>query len=241
MNTEEHLVESASGEYIRKIWLLRGAQAQPQPLCVFLDAEYYLDRMDTLSILSDLQTHSPFSAVTCVFVSHGGETARHSDYICNDRYAQYIAEDVIGWVRQHCDGISEKDHLICGLSLSGLASAYLALTYPQQFPRALCQSGSFWWNSEWLAQHAVSKFAARGKFWISVGDQEVATGISHPPSGIRQEVSQIVATEAIVRELKALGASVHYHLFAGGHQTAAWQAELPTAPGWLLQSTMLTP
>jgi enterochelin esterase-like enzyme len=235
MTLEEHLVESASGEYSRKLWLLPGAQTQPQTLCVFLDAEYYLDRMETLSLLSDLQTHDLFSTVTWVFVSHGGQPARHSDYICNNRYTRYIAEDVVGWVCQQCNGIAARDHLICGLSLSGLASAYLALMYPQQFSRALCQSGSFWWNREWLARNAVSEFAAQGKFWISVGDEEVATGIAHPPSGMLQEVSQLVAVESIVRELKAMGATVHYHLFAGDHQIAPWQAELPSALGWLLQ------
>jgi enterochelin esterase family protein len=162
MTLEEHLVESTSGEYSRKLWLLPGAPAQPQTLCIFLDAEYYLDRMETLSLVSDLQTHDLFSAVTWVFVSHGGQPARHSDFICNDRYTQYIAEDVVGWVRQQRDGIAATDHLICGLSLSGLASAYLALTYPQQFSRALCQSGSFWWNREWLVQNwSLAKIGKR--------------------------------------------------------------------------------
>lgn len=246
MNMEECLVESASGEYSRKVWLLPGAQTLPQTLCVFLDAEYYLDRMETLPLVSDWQAHAAFSAVTWVFVSHGGQAARHSDFVCNARYARYIAEDVLGWVRQHCDQrcvrIAERDHLVCGLSLSGLASAYLALTYPQTFSRALCQSASFWWNREWLrewlAEPAASQRAAgavRGRYWLSVGDQEVTAGISHPPSGMLQEVSQLLAVENLVGTLKAAGATVHYHRFAGGHQTAPWREELPSALEWLLQ------
>jgi enterochelin esterase family protein len=234
---EEHMIESACGEYTRNLWLVPSVQARPQTLCVFLDAEYYLERMETLSLVSDLQAHDRFSAVTWVFVSHGGQPARHSDYICNSRFARYIAEDVIGWVRRKCAGVVEGDHLICGLSLSGLASAYLALTYPQQFSRALCQSGAFWWNREWLARNAISESAAQGRFWISVGEEEVETGIAHPPSGMLQEVSQLAVVENVVRELEAIGATVHFHRFAGGHQTAPWQAELHAALGWLLQPT----
>jgi enterochelin esterase-like enzyme len=121
--------------------------------------------------------------------------------------------------------------------LSGLASAFTALTYPELFPKALCQSGSFWWNDEWLRRNARSLFSRPAKLWMSVGDQEREFGVAHQPSGMRQEVSQIEATERIAAELQTLGCPVHHHLFAGGHAFAPWKEELPSALKWLLAET----
>ncbi|MEJ0000578.1 MAG: alpha/beta hydrolase-fold protein [Verrucomicrobiota bacterium] len=42
---------------------------------------------------------------------------------------------------------------MAGISLSGLASAYLTLTRPTVFSHCLSHSGSFWWNDEWLTMH----------------------------------------------------------------------------------------
>ena len=237
MNLEEHVVESTSGEYARKVWLMKGAMAKTQRLCIFLDAEYYLGRMDAPALLSDLQAREVLPALTCLLVSHRDSAARHTDYTCSENFSRFIAQDLIAWVRKTSAGISEHGNLICGLSLSGLASAYLALTYPQLFPYALCQSGSFWWNDEWLARTAKTYSSAPGKFWISVGDREVDAGVTHAPSGMVQGVSQIAAAERIVEELKGMGASVNYHLFSGGHEFAPWKQELPAALRWLLGQT----
>lgn len=217
MKPEEHVLESAYGKFTRKVWLVRGAQGEQSKLCVFLDAEYYLDRMDALSILDDLQAQNRIPALTYAFVSNQDHAARHEDYACNRRYARYIAEDLFRWAAGQCPGISPEDNLICGLSLSGLASAHIALTHPHRFSRGLCQSGSFWWNDEWLARNVDARRRTAGRFWLSVGDQETQCGITHPPSGMRQDVSQIAAVQNLAGALEANGATVHLNLFAGSH------------------------
>ena len=234
MSLEEHLVESSSGEYARKVWLLRGETLEPTKLCVFLDAEYYLHHMETPAALRDLQTRGAIPPVTCLFVSHGNGEARHHDYTCNDRYARFIAEELLNWAKDKAIGISERGNVVCGLSLSGLSSAYLSLAYPALFPSALCQSGSFWWNEEWLCKSISSFSPLRRKIWISVGNKETEEDVSHPPTGMLQAVSQITATENIVKELRANGTLVNYHPFSGGHETACWKKELPSALPWLI-------
>lgn len=234
MKLEEHIVKSSSGEYSRKVWLLNGAKGATQKLCLFLDAEYYLNKMDAVPMLIDLQASGAIPLATCLFVSHVNGEARHADYTCNPSYARFIAEDIVHWAKERNEGISEYDNLICGLSLSGLESAYLTLTCPELFPYALCQSGSFWWNKEWLLGQAKSLSNKRSRLWISVGDQERESGVSHQPTGMRQEVSQVDATENIVEELKLLGYGVSYHLFSGGHDTVPWKEELPSALKWLI-------
>jgi enterochelin esterase-like enzyme len=70
---------------------------------------------------------------------------------------------------------------------------------------------------------------------MSVGDMETDTNVSHPPSGLHQTVSQIVAVEAAVAALEAAGADVHFNRFHGGHSFAPWRNELGEALQWLLR------
>lgn len=205
---ETHEIASACGTYKRQVWLAENPSTRW--LCVFLDAELYLNRVEALEVAREFGT--------CLFVSNLNMEARHYDYTCNPDYAEFIVEDVL------CRFGGKEKTLLAGLSLSGLAAAHLALTYPSRFDAILCQSGSFWWNDEWLTTQARKG----GRFWLSVGDQETDCGISHPPTGLRQEVSQM---ESVKRAAEALGA--HLSIFEGGHDPARWKRELPEALAWL--------
>jgi enterochelin esterase-like enzyme len=186
--------------------------------------------VDALPILNELQASGVIPPLTCLFISSVGAAERHADYTCNDRYAKFIAEDVVRWARERNGGIQSHDNIVCGLSLSGLASAYVTLRYPAVFSFALCQSGSFWW----LKDKDVSLPRTKAKFWLSVGDKETTTGLTHAPSGLFQEISQIDGVERAVRQLEALGATVKYNLHPGPHSTAPWREELPDALKWLI-------
>jgi len=234
MPLEQHLIRDSTGQYERTAWLLRGPSDRPHRLCIFLDAEHYLRDMDASPILIDLQARGEIPPVTCVFISHASGAARHEDLTWNDRYTRFIGEDVVQWANQHQPNLRSSDNVICGLSLSGLAGAHVALKYPQTFAYSLCQSASFWWKNAWLMEQFQALGPTRTRFWLSVGTEETAVGVSHPPSGLRQDMSQIEGVENAARQLKAIGAAVHYHLFTGGHAIAPWKAELPDAFRWLL-------
>ena len=234
MQLEEHIVTSRSGDYSRKVWLASGTTAGPRKLCVFLDAEYYLDKMDMLPTLLALQSDGRVPPLDFLFVSNVDSAARHADYTCNPRFTEFIARDVVDWAQTRNNEIAASENVICGLSLSGLASAYLSLTHPDLFPYSLCQSGSFWWNKEWLRGQARALSSEPVKLWISVGDKERDTGISYPPSGMRQDVSQVEAAEKMADELRTLENDLHYHLFSGGHELEPWKQEVPAALKWLI-------
>lgn len=234
MRLEEHVIQSSSGKYSRNAWLLNNDTEEDTILCVFLDAEYYLNHLQASQVIEDLRQQNILPPLTCIFVSNLDAEARHYDYACNDRYSNFIAYDVLQWTKQKVGSIRLYDNLICGLSLSGLASAYLALTYPRVFSQALCQSGSFWWNQEWLVSNIALETDARSRFWISVGDQEVETDVSHSPTGLYQEASQLAANKRMADALNEAGVSIHYHLYAGGHEIKPWQEELPAALKWLI-------
>ena len=203
-------------------------------LGVFLDGGYYVNRMHAPATLEALQKEGMIEPMTCLFVSHVDGTARHEDLTCNPDYAAFIARDVVGWMRARRPQLVKGGHLIAGPSLGGLASAFIALQHPHVFAGCLSQSGSFWWQEEWLTKHLQEMPHSQLRFWLSVGDQETASGVSHPPTGLRQEVTQVAACERFAKALAMKHHRVLYRVFEGGHEFGPWRDELPNALQWLL-------
>lgn len=235
MNLQEHFIQSSSGQYFRNVWVLEPVDANPTRLAVFLDGEFYVNRMEAPAMIRKLQERGVIPPMTCLFVSHVDGAARHQDLICNPGFTDFLALDLVSWIRKQYPTLSENDHLIAGPSLGGLAAAFTALIHPQIFPRCLSQSGSFWWKDEWLTSTLVPISSPNSKFWLSVGDQETSFGVSHQPTGLLQEVSQIEACERFAKALMARHHPVHYRVYEGGHEFKPWQEELPEALQWLLQ------
>ncbi len=219
-------------DYSRAAWFMPGP-SEKHPLCVVLDGEHYLKSMNMLSILKESVASGRIPKMSVVFVSHNGAQSRHEDYTCNDRFARYIAEDVVSWAQGQVGSISGEGNLICGVSLSGLASAHIALKFPRVFSSALCQSGSFWWNRKHFAKLPSKHAPIESRFWLSVGDKETDENVFHPPTNMHQEFSQIVGAQSAVAALKSTGAKVNYQLLRGGHEFGPWTAELGEALQWL--------
>lgn len=237
MNVSEHIVQNADETFCRKVWLLEPAGGYPQGIAIFLDGEFYVHRMDAPATLHELQSQGELPPLVCVFVSHVDGAARHLELTCNLDFAGFIAKDVIAWLRQRYSELSKDGHLICGPSLGGLASAFTALNYPEVFSRCLSQSGSFWWNDEWLTSKLGELPPSQLKIWFSVGDHETSAGVSHAPTGMRQEVTQIAACERFAAAMQERHHTVHHRVYEGGHDIKCWQAELPDALRWLLSAS----
>lgn len=234
MADEELTIHSTAGAYERAAWLVAGPPAE-HSMCVLLDGEYYRDKVDALPIFEALMQHGHIPPMTLVFVSNGGAAARHADYIGDPQFTRFIAEDVVSQVRARVPSVSAEGHVVCGLSLSGLAAAHVALRYPARFPAALCQSGSFWFEPDAFAHLVRQRRPVNTRFWLSVGDEETATDVRHPPSGLFQGMSQIAGVERARSVLEETGGDVHYHHYRGGHAFEPWRAELGDAVPWLLR------
>jgi enterochelin esterase-like enzyme len=224
---EEHTVSDSAMGYSRLIRLLRGPANHPQRLCLFLDGELYLQKMKIAPVLEDLNKRGALPPVTFAFIDHLNMKARERDYTCNNQFGSFIGQKVIPWLQQEISGLRPGHHLIGGLSLSGLASAWLALQYPEHFRYCLSQSGSFWWNDQFFAKMAAQRAPIATRFWLSVGDQE--TEADDPP-----EVSQIEGVKNVHQVLNSLGATVHYNEYDGGHDLKYWRAEVEQSLNWLL-------
>lgn len=234
MLAEEMSIKSTEREYVRSAWLFEGPQTD-HSLCVLLDGEFYRDKVHALPVFSTLMQRGSIPPMTMVYVSHGDAAARHTDYVGDPQFARFIAEDVVSRARARVPSLSAERHLICGLSLSGLAAAHIALLYPTRFPAALCQSGSFWFEPEAFAQLAKQRPPVNSRFWLSVGDEETDVNVSHPPTGLFQGISQIAGVERARVALEESGGEVNLHRYRGGHAFEHWRAELSDALPWLLR------
>lgn len=232
----DHTLTSTDGRYQRTVrWMTPPSGEAPRSIAVFLDGEYYIDHMDAVATICHLWETGEMPPVACVFVSHVNPAARHADMPCNPDYARFVAQDVIGYMRETIPGLSESGHLVAGPSLGGLAATFATLLHPEVFSRCLCHSGSFWWNDGWLPTHAADFQIPAARFWMSVGAKEHQSGISHAPSGMRQDIPQITACKAMADALAAHGHAMHYHFHDGGHEIRPWREELPSALAWLYQ------
>lgn len=230
---EEHTITDTTTGYTRLLRLQRGPSDEPHRLCLFLDGELYWRDMDAIPLLNALMENRSLPPMTLALVGHVSAAARHEDYICNERYSRFIGTTVMDWLKKEIPSLQNQDHVLVGLSLSGLMAVYQTLQQPQHFGCCLSQSGSHWWKPEWFADMTRTKAPLAARFWLSVGDQETAVNVKHPPSGLVQEISQIVGVEKTARLLKEMGGTVHYHQFNGGHSFDRWRNELSEALPWL--------
>ena len=231
---EEHVIADDTTDYTRLLRLQRGPANLPHRLCLFLDGEHYWRDMDAIPLLNDLLQKRDLPPMTVALVGHVSGAARHEDYTCNERYAHFIGDTVVPWLKKEVSGLHDDGHIICGLSLSGLMAVYQTLRYPQHFAGCLSQSGSHWWKHEWFAEMARQQAPLAARFWLSVGDQETDVHVKHPPTGLLQEISQIAGVEKAVQTLGEIGGTVHYSQYHGGHSLQCWRNELGAALLWLV-------
>jgi iron(III)-enterobactin esterase len=70
------------------------------------------------------------------------------------------------------------------------------------------------------------------EYWISVGSRETETGMSHPPSGMVQELSQIAGCALACAAFRDRRYSISYREYDGGHDPECWREDLALALPW---------
>jgi S-formylglutathione hydrolase FrmB len=68
-----------------------------------------------------------------------------------------------------------------------------------------------------------------------VGSRETEAGVSHPPSGLRQGLTQVAGCLGAVAALRTKGYSVSYREYDGDHDPDRWRDELSGALPWVLR------
>lgn len=203
-------------------------QKQAYPLLIFFDGEDYLRLMAAARLLDALIAARAIAPVVALFVHNDDPNQRATELPCNAAFAAFVADELLPFARAHYRLTTEAG--LAGSSFGGLASSFIALTYPDRFSKVLSQSGSFWWNFPashaaydgsdnpgWLRRRYTQRPVANTQFYLSAGIFESS------PEG-----DGVLDQNRLQRDvLRGLGYSVAYQEFVGGHDHLAWRATLP--------------
>jgi enterochelin esterase-like enzyme len=191
------------------------------PLVVAFDAESVTGLVPLPLILDELIAAKRIPPVVALLI---GNVDRTHDLKPNAPFTDFVALDLVPWVRDHYHATSDpRRTVISGISLGGLESAYAAFRHPEVFGNVLSQSGSFWWGPEGGEPEATARDFANSarlplRFWMEVGSAEFGAP--------RRETTQLAANRHLRDVLKARGYDVTYQEFAGNHTYICWRGTI---------------
>lgn len=117
--------------------------------------EYSHDDMGRMVIVLDnLIAQQLIAPVVVIFIdprdpNRPSNNRRESEYIENPAFAQFVAEELVQNIDRVFKTAPTGEHrAILGTSLGGLASAYIAVNYPDVFHNIAIQSPAFWVSSD---------------------------------------------------------------------------------------------
>jgi enterochelin esterase family protein len=199
---------------------------------------------DTPAIIENLIADSRLPSTVVVFLDNL-PGRRLPDLLGNPKLADFLATQLVPWVRAHYNVTREpRKTVIGGFSVGGFAAAYVGLRHSEVFGNVLSQSGAFWWSPEhnggvcsalcdsgyvasrlldattepnWLARQFSIVGRLPLRFYLYAGTFEVSWG---------KGGNILEATRHLRDVLRARGYEVHYQQYAAGHDGLTWQGTI---------------
>jgi enterochelin esterase-like enzyme len=200
-------------------------QGQPLGLLIVLDGRTYTSDIPTPTILDNLLAARRIPPLVAVFVANPSPEARSLELSCHPPFADFLARELIPWVRHGWRVTTDPTRTaIAGSSLGGLAAACAATKDPDVFGNVLSLSGSFYWKPptdtepEGLARQLAASPKLPVRFYLEAGLMEDRPRPESP--------SLLTANRHLRTVLQAKGYAVDYHEFNGGHSTLNWRGSI---------------
>jgi len=201
----------------RDIWVYTPpgfeSSGQSYPLIVTMDGSQYVSDLPVPVILDNLIAQKRVPPMVAIMVGNAG---RGPELSCNDRFADFLASEVVPWMRKNYNaGRDPARTIVTGSSLGGLAAMFAAFQHPEVFGNVLSQSGSYWWTPSedpersWLTRQFVQSPPRSLKISMSVGLMEVP--------------DQLDTNRHLRDVLIAKGYALHYSEFNGNHGYVSWR------------------
>jgi enterochelin esterase-like enzyme len=222
------LVNSKALAGERKIWVYTPPgydQKAPEthPLLVLFDGFSYLHWIPTPTILDNLIQARKIPAFVAVLVDNPPDT-RSSDLGYNTVFTEYLANELMHWIRTHYAVTHDAGRtIIGGYSDGGAAAVFAAMTRPDLFGNVLSQSGAFWEGhgaTQW--EFLASQYAQTAKlplhFFIEAGSLEDIA---------KDGPSLLAANRHFVEVLRKKNYEVVYEEVGGTHEPVHWRDTLP--------------
>jgi enterochelin esterase family protein len=200
-------------------------KGSPYPLVVILDGRTYTAEIPTPTILDNLLAAGRIPPIVAVFVANPSAESRLAEFTCNPKFAEFLARELIPWVRGGWHVTTDPARTaIAGSSLGGLAAACAAVSTPEIFGNVLSISGSFYWQmaGESEPEGLARRFATGPKlplrFYLEAGLMEDRQRPDSP--------SLLTANRHLRDVLEAKGYAVDYKEFNGGHSILNWRGSI---------------
>jgi enterochelin esterase family protein len=209
------------------------ANGTPYALLVLFDESAYLNNVPTPVILDNLIAAGKIPPMVAVLIANPSQDARNKELPPNPQFADFLATELLPWIRAHYTVTSDpKLTTVAGSSFGGIAATFAGLRHSEVFGNVLCQSGSFWWAPDhgagpdsdattetgWLAKEFIKSPKLPLRFWMDAGVFEVDS---------RGNGGAILEPSRHMRDvLLAKGYDVHYQQFNSGHDYLNWRGTL---------------
>ena len=233
---EKHRFRSATLGNERQISVYLPAnyspRAEPYPLVVLFDEDYYLSLIPTPVILDNLISERRIPPVVALLVGNA-PGARDRELVCNPEFSQASVTELLPWAHGLYNFTSDPHYtLVAGSSAGGLAATCSALWHPEAFGNVLAQSGAFHRSPaagsntadsssdpNWITRQFISSPKKPVRFYLEAGSAEFnATGNAAD--------SILFCTRTLRDVLRAKGYQVNYQEFEGGHDYLSWRGTL---------------
>ncbi len=115
-------------------------------LMIVFDGAMYLGAIPLPDILDSLTSARRTPPTVAILFDNGAPPGRLEDLANSQRFASFIANELMPWVRQNYAVTHSADRtIITGTSAGGLGATYIALKYPALFGNVL----SSWMSAPW--------------------------------------------------------------------------------------------
>jgi enterochelin esterase family protein len=221
----------------RRVWVYTppgyaGTKSDHDLLIVF-DGEEYLSDIPLPTILDTLLAERKAPAFVAVLIDDESGAARLDDLGNRSKFADFLAGELIDWVRARWRVTRDPSRtIVAGSSAGGLAAAYAAFRHPEVFGNVISQSGAFWRGNEasneppweWLTSQYASAPKKNVRFYLDVGTTESRGALGGAAPSILE------ANRRLRDVLRKKGYELSYaEVPEGAHSPEFWRLTLPAA------------
>ncbi|WP_194437870.1 alpha/beta hydrolase-fold protein [Vibrio fluminensis] len=205
--------------------------AKDAPLLIVFDGDQYLSRVPTPTILDNLIAAKKIPPLRAIFINHPTSKLRGTELPPNSDFAEFMATELIPWVKQTFQIAPPANKtILTGSSYGGLASMYVAHQYPAIFGNVLSQSGSFWWapsrlQKEWLTKQISQSPENSLKIYMNAGLFEQKP----------DRASIIDTNRKLYQVLQEKHYDVKFDELASGHDYYSWRVTIANGLDYLFQ------
>ncbi|WP_034438883.1 alpha/beta hydrolase [Clostridium ihumii] len=207
----------------RRVWVYKPYKYEENNeknnLIILTDGFMHINILNAINVLDNLMYKELIPKSVCVFIDSNNN--RVGELAFNKNYGEFITHEILSWVHNNYNVTTESEKtIIGGVSLGALAASYIALTFPNVFGNVLAQSGSFFWDEEWLIDKYKNSDKMETRFYLNVGFLEDRPYDDEP-----------IMKDSIDRMRDVLitkGYDVFYEHSPSGHDFLSWGEKLAT-------------